>query len=261
MEKKQSYVAFSMSVIASVAGGLFLAAGSWSVSQSWFAAAVAIAVWAAFVTIMMAALRRSYLRNYVKFIAPMSNEQAENRIRSASQEIWSFQISGSEFTAHSVETYEAWLSRDGNHRLLIAFVNPENTDLLKNIVKLSGVGSLSSESHAYDHLRAIIKTALDKYIILRQKFGDRVDVRVYDFSPPYSVHIVDPDSKGNPGGSAFVELYLPDLPSRERPCMLLTHEHSAYSLYRTKSLAWFEAARRLPAAPSAETREEGSAAP
>jgi hypothetical protein len=200
--------------------------------------------WLGLVAVMAIAIRRNYLRSYVSFVAPMSSEKAQERIRSASQEIWSFQISGSEFTSSSIETYEAWLSGDGNRRLLIAFANPENTSLLENIVRLSGVDKATNEAHAYLHLREKIKTTLNRYIDLREKFGDRVDVRVYDFSPPYSVHAVDPDHQDNPGGSVFVELYLPDLPSSERPCMLLFHDHSAYSRYHTKSLAWFEAAKR-----------------
>lgn len=181
----------------------------------------------------------------VRLLPPMSIEQAANRIKSAHQEIWSLQISGSEFTANSSETYETWLSTDANRHLLIAFANPANSELLSNIVKLSGDVSATDPLRAHEHLRSEIQASLERYVALRDRFVGQVDLRVYDFSPSYSVHAIDPDGKGDPDGSLFVELYLLDLPQSERPCMLLPHGHAAYFRYRTRSLAWFEAAKEF----------------
>jgi hypothetical protein len=245
-------ISFSQSVFASLIATIIFAGTSRVISQSWAIAALAFILWLGFVAAMAVLIRRNYKRtrqSYISFLAPMSTEQAKKRIRAAQSEVWSFQISGSEFTANSIETYETWLSGDRNRSLSIAFANPENENLLKNIVKLSGFDKRSNEDHEFKHLRAMIKTTLDKYIGLRDKFGDRVDVRVYDFSPPYSVHAVDPDPQDDHQGSVFVELYLPDLPAHERPCMLLPQDHTAYALYLNKSLAWFEGARPMNIAP------------
>lgn len=211
-------------------------------SQSGAVVGLISALWLGLVALLMHRRYEAAQQKQVVFLAPMSTDRAKRRIRSAKSEIWSFQISGSEFTANSIETYEAWLSEDHNRILMIAFANPDNESLLKNIVKLSGVSKLSSEDHAYEHLRQLVRTTLEMYIRLREneKFKDRVDVRVYNFSPPYSIHAVDPDPQDDRPGSVFVELYLPDLPRHERPCMLLGQEHKSYRLYRNKSLAWFE---------------------
>jgi hypothetical protein len=274
VDKRSVQIAFIVGVLASLAASVFAGVISWFISQSWAAVAVVAAAWTALVVTISEIARRSYLdlrKKYeaiqllergldseeVKFVPRMSNAEAQDRIRSARKEIWSFQISGSEFTASSSETYETWLASppDPDRTLLIAFANPENTELLKSIVRLSGLAEESTEDHEYEHLRVVISTSLNRYIDLRDKFGERVDVRVYDFSPPYSFHAIDPDD--STAGSGFVELYLPNLPSADRPCMLLPHDHPKYSLYRDQSLSWFEASRRAQRA--GEATEDSAA--
>lgn len=255
-DQQPPYIAFALGVVSSIVGSLLLVAGSWMVSQSWFIAGLAAAAWLCLTAGMTIVFRRSYratlkyeLRKSVTFVRPMTQREATKRIRSAQEEIWSFQISGSEFTAHSTETYESWLEDDKNRRLRIAFANPEKTDLLKNIVSLSGVDKMSTPDHAYEHLRELARKSRDKYVTLREEFPERVDVRVYDFSPPYSIHAIDPNDGDEPAGSVFVELYLPDLRSSERPCMLLQQDHASFLLYRNQSLKWFQAATPVGATP------------
>lgn len=266
MDYRSLQVTFGAGVLASLVAGVLPTAGSWVVSHSWSVVALVGGSWIAVISIVALVVRRSYLEmrkryeqaadmsnspadpeemidpHSVRLIRPMSIEEAGNRIRSAKHEIWSLQISGTEFTASSIETYETWLSNDANRQLLIAFADPTDSELLRNIVKLSGKANETDPFKAHDYLRAEIETSLERYLDLRDRFHGRVDVRVYDISPPYSIHAIDPDSEGNPGGSLFVELYLPELPQSERPCMRLPHDHVAYYRYRTKSLAWFEAA-------------------
>ena len=245
MINRQNIETVVFGLLTSLVGGLLLAIGSWFVSQSWAVVAVALIAWVAFVAAVAALFRHLQLsarRHRVTFRKSMSEEEARTRINSAGKEIWSFQISGSEFTAHSSATYRTWLLEDRNRCLKIAFANPDDTELLKNIVKLSGVANLSNEIHAYEHLQTMIKTTLAKYIALCEEFPEQIDLRVYDFSPPFSVHATDPYYEDEATCSLFVELYLPDLPAHERPSMLLRNDQSSFSLYRTKSNAWFEAA-------------------
>lgn len=262
MDNRSLQIAFGVGVLASLVAGLLVAAGSWFMSQSWGVVAFVGGAWILVIAIVAVIVRKSYLNlrdeykegrvpdgnppgsEWVALRRPMSNEEAWNRIRSARHEIWSLQISGSEFTANSTDAYETWLSTDRNRHLQIAFADPDDSGLLENIVKLSGNAKETNEDDAYHHLQIGVEKSLERYVELRDKFDDQVDVRIYDLSPPYSVHAVDPDDKGDPGGSLFVELYLPDLLPNDRPCMLLRPNHTAYFQYRTRSLAWFEGARR-----------------
>lgn len=247
---------FVLAVLSSLVAGWLAASASWFVSQSWAAVAILGLAWTILLLAIAYVVRRRYLsllQDYQDalrrnegpdlkkgtFVRRMSDLEAQERIRAAKREIWSFQISGKEFTANSIDTYVGWLSEDRNRNLLIAFANPNNTGLLENIVKLSGLAKDSTEDHAYENLRTAIQTTLGRYTSLAKRFDGQVDVRVYDFSPPYSFHAVDPDDKI--AGSGFVELYLPDLSSADRPCLLLPHAHAKYPLYKSQSLAWFEA--------------------
>ncbi len=224
-------------VLAAVIGGLVLTAGGWLVSHTWSGTVGVAIVWFVVVYAGIILLRRRVLY----FVSSMSSEAARARIRSADREIWSFQISGGEFTAHSVKTYEEWLNADKDRRLKIAFANPANTGLLDCIVKLSGVGRFSSDDEAREHLCQIILTSLKNYSNLSARCANQVDVRVYDCSPPFSIHAIDPISNRR-RRSIFVEFYLPGLPARERPCVLIKANHSEFKLYAEQSLAWFEGA-------------------
>jgi hypothetical protein len=245
MKNQQAPTVVVLGILTSVIGGILLGVGSWLVSQSWSVFGVAILAWLIVIIVVFALFRRLYLSaksQQIAFRKPMTSEEAGKRIDAARLEIWSFQISGSEFTAHSPDTYRTWLEKDRNRRLKIAFADPDDNELLKNIVKLSGVANLSSEDHAYEHLRELIRTTLGRYRDLCCQFAEQVDVRVYDFSPPFSVHATDPDDENASACSLFVELYLPDLPAHERPSMLLGKSDELFSLYREKSRAWFNAA-------------------
>jgi len=253
-DSQPPYAAFALGVTSSIVGSLLLAFASWSATKAWFLGALVGALWLCLTAGMAIVFRRSYRaalhhervklaseqRQSVTFVRQMTRSGAKKRIRTAKHEIWSFQISGSEFTAHSTEAYETWLRNGEDRRLRIAFANPEKPDLFKSIAKLGGQDKLSGADHAYAHLRATAETSLDKYIALRERFPDQVDVRVYDFSPPYSIHAVDPGDDNEAAGSVFVEFYLPDLPSSERPCMLLQQDHESFALYRNQSLVWFK---------------------
>lgn len=258
VDERPPHISFTLNVLASVVSVPLIGLGTRVVSQSWSTAAFAALAWLVFVVAMGLVLRRKIRRNYVHFIGPMSDEEAKERIRSASQEICSLQISGSEFTAHSVHVYREWLETDGNRRLRIAFADPTDTKLLESVFKLSGAAKLvENHEHGLDHLRELVEAGLNKYIKLREDFGDRVDVRVYNFSPPYSVHAIDPEDKGKPGGSLFIELYLPDVRPSERPSMLLSHDHSEYSRFLAKSRAWFRASTDAQAQPRDHQQDPG----
>jgi hypothetical protein len=253
---RQNQETIVLGLLTSLVGGVLLGIGSWLLSQSWSVVAIATAAWLVFAGVVAALFRHLYLsmaRYRITIRKPMTEEVARRRIKEAKREIWSFQISGSEFTAHSAETYEAWLQEDRNRCLNIAFADPDDTELLKNIVKLSGVANLSDENHAFEHLRALIKTTLERYVKLCEEFPEQVNVRVYDFSPPFSVHAIDPHDEDEPTCSLFVELYLPDLPPRERPSMLLRKDRKLFSPYREKSHAWFTAARPVSERLGSET--------
>jgi hypothetical protein len=223
--------------LAAVIGGLALTAGGWFVSHAWAGTIGVAIVWFIVVSTGIILLRRRVLY----FVSPMSSEAARARILSADREIWSFQISGGEFTAHSVKTYKEWLNADKDRRLKIAFANPANTGLLDCIVKLGGVGRLSSDDEAREHLCQIIRTSLKNYSNLSARCANQLDVRVYDCFPPFSIHAIDPMSDRQ-RRSIFVEFYLPGLPARERPCVLIRANHSEFKLYAKQSLAWFEGA-------------------
>jgi hypothetical protein len=261
VDERPPHISFTLNVLASVVSVPLIGLGTRLVSQSWSTAAFAALAWLVFVVAMGLVLRRKIRRNYVIFIGPMSDEEAKERIRSAKKEICSLQISGSEFTAHSVHVYREWLETDGNRRLRIAFADPTDTKLLESVFKLSGAAKLvENHERGLDHLRELVETGLNKYIKLREDFGDdRVDVRVYNFSPPYSVHAIDPEDEGKPGGSLFIEFYLPDVRPSERPSMLLSHDHSEYHRFLAKSRAWFRASTAAEAEPHLQGPEDGVA--
>lgn len=245
MINRQNQVTLILGLVTSIVGGILLGLGSWLISQSVSAVAVAVVGWLLFAGAVGWIFGQRYLAataRRIVFRAPLSSPEAQRRIDAAQKEIWSLQISGGEFTAHSPDAYKEWLTEDKNRFLKIAFADPGDTELLKHIVNLSGVASLSNENHAYEHLQTMIETALDRYIELSKELPGQVDVRVYNFSPPFSVHAVDTDFEDLPRRSLFVELYLPDLPARERPALLLRKDHDKFTLYRDKSRSWFNAA-------------------
>lgn len=262
MDDRSPQISFTLNVLASVVSVPLIAVGTRLVSQSWSAAVFAALAWIVFVTIMAFVLRRKIRQNYVNFIRPMSDKEAQNRIRSANKEICSLQISGSEFTAHSAHVYRKWLTDDETRRLRIAFADPTDTKLLESVVKLSGAAKLvKNEERALDHLRELVEEGLNKYIKLREELGDhRVDVRVYNFSPPYSVHAIDPEDRDKPGGSLFIEFYLPDMRPSERPSMRLSHDHAEYPRFLEKSRAWFKASTRAEEAlqPQMQSPQDGT---
>jgi hypothetical protein len=244
-KRRPHHPTFGESVAASFLGGIPFAVAGGLVASSWVVAGCAALLW----IVAVALVARMARRRVLVFIPPMSWRAARRRIESASDEIWSLQISGSEFTAHSVETYEKWLDEDKNRCLKIAFVNPDNAELLASIVKLSGIDRISYDGEACRHLREVTVTSLNRYIDLRERFADQVDARIYDSSPPFSIHAVDPHASRRSSRAVFVELYLPNLPSRERPCLRLDGRHSAFSLYRDQSNDWFESSEKAPSAP------------
>jgi hypothetical protein len=218
-------------LIATVISTVIVGAIGRLLSGDWEVAAGAVVIWLLAMFVILHYLNSRMLR----FRRPMSLVEAHQRIGSADREVWSFQISGGEFTANSDDTYSEWLSGDVDRHLRIAFANPENDGLLRSIVKLSGLGEISDEQEALRHLRKIINKSLDRYLALKKTRPDQVDVRVYDCSPPFSIHAVD-------RRSVYVECYLPNLPARERPCLLLTRNHAYFKLYINQSDAWFQQA-------------------
>jgi hypothetical protein len=235
-----STAGFREAIVASLIAGLVLLGGAWLVSHKWIPPAAAGLLWIAVAGFGLREIRRHALF----FVEPMTRQAAESRIRSANSEIWSFQISGGEFTVHSVDTYRRWLDAHEYRRLKVAFANPANQALLENIVKLSGVHRVSNDKDAVEHLRQIILTSQRKYSALRAEYGERVDLRIYDCSPPFSIHAIDPMSSDR-RRSIFVEFYLPGLSPRERPCVLMKGKHSAYKLFVEQSRDWFDQANSV----------------
>lgn len=179
---------------------------------------------------------------YMSFAPYMSIKSIRDRIQSAESEIWSFQISGAEFTLHCIDAYDQWLTCDVKRRIKFLFANPNDDELLKNIVRLSGNGIISSPSTALADLHQTIKTSLDKYSALRSKFNSQVEIKVYDFCPPCSIHAVDPMDNST-HSSIFIENYLPYLPGYERPCLLLSRYSPKFGVYTAQCLKWFDEAK------------------
>jgi hypothetical protein len=219
-------------IIGSVIAGLALLAGGWLVSHAWFVPLGLAVIWVLAVFLAIFHVHQRVLF----FVQPMSSDEARERILSANKVIWSLQISGGEFTVHSVDAYEAWLREDEERHLKVAFANPDNDGLLRSINKLTGIDKRTTEEEALGHLRETINASLKRYTDLRGQLQDQVDVRVYDCIPPYSIHAIDPNSRR---GSIYLELYLPHVSARERPCTIMRHSHRKFEMYSKKSLAWF----------------------
>jgi hypothetical protein len=226
-----------VAVLGAMIGGAALTVAAWLASHVWVGALGAGMIWLAAVLTSVIYIQRRALF----FVQPLTSEAAEGRIRGAYKEIWSLQISGSEFTAQSIDSYSRWLRADPDRKLRLAFANPTNTGLLSSIVKLSGLGRISNDGEATEHLRQIILASLEKYSHLSAELAGQIDLRVYDCSPPFSIHAVDPTSPYQKC-SLFIELYLPDLASRERPCILMRKNHVRFTLYVNKARAWFDQA-------------------
>jgi hypothetical protein len=226
-------------ITAAIVATAIIAIAGVLLSGGWEIPAGLVAAWLLAIAVVVHYLRSRLLW----FRRPMSLNAARLRIDSAREEIWSFQISGSEFTVNSVEVYEKWLDVDRNRRLSVAFANPANDGLLRSLVKLSGAGKMSTEVDALTHLREVILTSLGKYLELKESFPTQVDLRIYDCSPPCSIHAIDPTSDFK-RRSIYVECYLPHLPTRERPSLLLTPHQSYYARYVEQSRVWFKQATR-----------------
>lgn len=233
-------------VIASIVGSAAFALITWILAERAFDLASgtivlvgATATW----VVVAAALFTRWRARQVRLVPYLSRRAACARIASARTDIWSFQISGGEFTIDLVDVYEAWLRADGSRKLKMLFADPENTGLLESIVKLSGVGRRSTEASALAILRDTIRTSLRRYDELSSRLAGQVEVRVYDCSPPCSIHAVDANpARRRRGGSIFVEHYLPDLPWPERPCQLVTYRHTLFQTYADQSRIWFDEA-------------------
>lgn len=89
---------------------------------------------------------------------------------------------------------------------------------------------------------AVSVANIRRYQSLGISFVGQVDVRVYDCSPPCSIHAVDV-SLDSPEGSIFVENYLPHLEWIERPCILIRSYHSTFPTYAAQCLSWFNQAK------------------
>jgi hypothetical protein len=170
------------------------------------------------------------------FVRPLTSTDARERILSANKGILSLQISGGEFTSESADAYEAWLRIDPDRRLNIAFANPDNSELLLSIIRLTRIDKATSEDEALRHLHEVIIKSLAKYTGLRDQLPGQVEVKVYDCSPPFSIHAVDPTSSR---GSIYLEFYLPHVPAGERPSTIIRARHKKFLLYASKSQAWF----------------------
>ena len=224
-------------VAASIVATAVVTVASGLLSGGWVVPGAVAVVWLVAALVVVSYVRTKLLR----FDRPMSYAAARTRIASAEREIWSFQISGSEFTANSVKTYADWLAADSERRLKVLFANPENSGLLRSIVRLSGLDKVSNENDALGHLREVILTSLGRYVALKAQHPGQVDVRVYDCSPPCSIHAIDPRSSAR-HRSIYIECYLPGLPARERPSLLLARRHAYFERYIEQSLGWFDEA-------------------
>lgn len=178
-------------------------------------------------------------RRFLRFVPYISGEAAKRRVANAQSEIWSFQISGGEFTTNLVGEYDKWLRQDPKRILKLLFANPANAGLIDSIVQLSGSHRISSGPTARRYLRDSISTSLEKYSRLQAKFPKQVDLRIYDTSPPCSIHAVDVVLEAR-GSSIFIEYYLPELRWGDRPCILLRPSNKMFVTYRNQGDVWFE---------------------
>lgn len=218
-----------------------LAQGIIDPSATWF-----IPVLAASIAAVIAALAVVHQRRgSVPFVSYMSKNDLRDRIAAARSEMWSFQISGGEFTQTADKEYELWLQADEARQLKVMFANPDNEGLLMSIVKLSGMAERSAATSALPYLRDTIRTSLRRYCELSERRPGQVELKVYDGSPPCSVHAVDV-VRGAASGSIFVENYLPRTGWEDRPCFMLRRRHRLFELYARQCLAWFNEADLYP---------------
>ena len=225
--------------LTSLAATGLLAAAAWLFSEDLIWLAVALLL----VATLAAALLYWVWRSRLRVIPYLELDDLKKRIAKASTVIWSFQISGGEFTRYLVESYEKWLADDPRRRLKIMFVDPENEGLLESLVELSGMNKASDLETGLISLRQTIRTSLRDYAELRERRPDQVDLRIYSCAPPCSVHAVDVERGSEGRASMFIENYLPDLPWRDRPCFLLTRHSADFDLYRSRCGVWFADAR------------------
>lgn len=222
-----------------VAGSLIaaaLASLSASLISSSLVAPLAIAASVLFLTVLLALLWRRFALHYVPY---MSSDALGRRVQAAKKEIWSFQISGGEFTAGSIDVYREWLMDDDSRRLKIMFADPTRRGLIKSIVKLGGMGELSaSDPEAVANLQRTIAISLKLYSDLSGELPSQVDVRVYDCCPPCSVHAIDVRTNSRTG-SIFVEHYLPGLAWVDRPCVVIRRAHKSFAVYADQCESWF----------------------
>ena len=239
MKKHIRHVEILEQTLTSLAATGLLAAAVWLASEDLILPAVALL----FVAVLAGALLYRVWRSRLRVIPYLELADLKNRIARSSNVIWSFQISGGEFTRYLVQSYEGWLLEDSRRRLKIMFVDPENEGLLEGLVELGGMDKASDPETGLIALRQTIRKSLQDYADLREKMPDQVDLRVYGCCPPCSIHAADVEkgSKGNP--SMFIENYLPDLPWRDRPCFLLNRHSAAFNLYRSRCGVWFADAR------------------
>lgn len=224
-----------VAAVVALVGGLI--SSDWVGDDRWRGALLAIGSLAALGTAAWVWLRT----RLVALRRGSTLEEVCRRIESAEREIWSFQISGGDFTINVVEAYAEWLAADSTRHLKILFANPDNAGLLESLNKLSGTGKMNSDGVALNHLTEIVRTSLQKYSNLSHRFPGRVDVRVYDCSPPCSIHAVDPQHNLR-RSSIFVENYLPHTPWGYRSCFSLGAHHKLFALYCDTCRIWFDEA-------------------
>jgi hypothetical protein len=239
MKQHIRHVRILEGTLTSLAATGLLAAAAWLFSED--------LIWPAVVLLLVAILAGVLLyrvwRRRLRVIPYLELADLKKRIAEASNVIWSFQISGGEFTRYLVQNYERWLAADPRRRLKIMFVDPENEGLLESLVKLSGKDKASDPETGFISLRQTIRKSLQDYSDLRERMPDQVDLRVYDCCPPCSIHAVDVEKESEGDASMFIENYLPDLPWRDRPCFLLNRHSAAFDLYRSRCGVWFADAR------------------
>lgn len=248
MRRHRRHVKLLEALIVSVAVAQVTAAAAWLTANDYALLAAALII----ISIGGGYAVFRVWRSRLKVVPYLELSELRTRVASTRATIWSFQISGGEFTRHLVADYEYWLSQDPRRKLKMLFANPENEGLLEGLVELSGMGKASTREDALRHLRETIKTSLSRYSQLQASRPEQVDLRVYDCSPPCSIHACDIEDGAN-SGSIFVEHYLPDLPWRDRPCFLINRHAPSFGLYVEHCSIWFKDSRawKAPVAPDA----------
>ncbi len=183
----------------------------------------------------------------VNFHSILSAEKVSKLIKNATEEIWTFQISGGHHTRNLTNDYKTWLAIDRKRKLKVLFLNPDNNEIVRAVGLLLGrvsVDYISDNNHSA--FVEEIKQTLTTYTKLKNLFPDQVQIGLYDCCPPCSIFGCDLGSIDKDRRIMVVENYIYDLPWSKRPCYTLRHaQHKLLDTYIKSLENFFESSKKI----------------